>query len=84
MKKLIKSLADRRASRRYAELVRITRARVQPGDLIRVIRGDGTHPAQVLNVRGYAHGVTEVYVQGADHRFAGWATVDTILPEQAR
>lgn len=84
MKKLIKSLADRRASRRYAELVRTTRSRVAPGDIIRVIRGDGTHPAQVMNVRSYAHGVTEVYVQGNDHKFAGWMTVDTILPEEAR
>jgi transglutaminase-like putative cysteine protease len=84
MKKLIETFAKRRASRRYADQVRLLRARVSPGDAVRVIRGDGLHPAYVMNVRTYAHGSTEVYAQGEGMHFAGWFPVEQILPEEPR
>lgn len=82
---MIKRLRQANQRRRYAQEVRRTRSLVSPGDRIRVIRGDGIQPATVLNVRAYAHGSTEAYVQGDGMKFAGWVAVDSILPfEEAR
>lgn len=70
--------AARRAS--YARRVRALRRNLAPGEIIRVIRPDGTHAATVLNVRIYAHGQPECYLQGESHSFAGWYPVEALLP----
>jgi len=66
--------------RRYANEVRVLRSTISPGARVRVQRDDGFTPATVMNVRGYSHGMTEVYVQADDCSFAGWHGVDVVLP----
>lgn len=67
--------------RRFSDEVRRVRSNVSPGEKIRVVRGDETFVATVLNVRAYSHGMTEVYVRrdGPTH-YMGWVPVDVILP----
>jgi hypothetical protein len=76
--KLMKHLNQRR----YAQQVRQLRRMVAPGDRVTVIRGPGSLPGLVINVRGYAHGTTEVYVRADDDKFMGWVPVDMILPAE--
>ncbi len=52
------------------------------GDRVLVIRGQETYPGVVLNVRRYAHGLPEAWVQCDNFRFAGWVGLDAILPEE--
>lgn len=68
----------------WSRKVRAVRAEVRAGDLVRVLRGGEAVPAMVLNVRRYAHGPTEVYVQADGERFAGWVSVEAILPLEVK
>jgi len=54
------------------------------GDRVLFIRGEQAIPAVVLNVRRYTHGSAEAWVQGDDFQYAGWISVEAILPEEAR
>lgn len=79
MLKLLNQINNRR---RYANEVRVLRSTISPGARVRVVRVDGTRPAMVMNVRAYAHGITEAFVQADDSSFSGWHGVDEILPDR--
>jgi hypothetical protein len=81
---MIERLRQANRRRRYSTEVRRVRSLLSPGDRIRVLRGDGNiFSALVLNVRAYAHGSNEAFVQGDDNQFSGWVPEETILPFEA-